>query len=132
MTGLNANHKRRILASFEYADKLLEECLHTPAPGRRPLFSGYVQDLSPSESHWVESYADKIREQMSRLLERCGIEAHPPTTLRSWKLRTGLISDTLDAIRNNAVPLDDLIRVRRFVVDGRLSHLKIIHASGRK
>jgi hypothetical protein len=44
----------------------------------------------------------------------------------------GLISDTLEAIRNNAVPLDDPIRVRRFVVDGRLSHLKIIHASRRK
>jgi GTP-binding protein EngB required for normal cell division len=92
MTGLNANHKRRILASFEYADKLLEECLHTPTPGRHPLFSGYVQDLSPSESHWVESYADKIREQMLRLLERCGIEPPSPTTLRSCKLRTGLIS----------------------------------------
>jgi len=92
MNGLNANHKRRILASLEYADKLLEASLHTPAPGRRPLFSGYVQDLSPSESHWVESYTDKIREQMSRLLERCAIEAPPPKTLRSWKLRTGLIS----------------------------------------
>jgi hypothetical protein len=56
------------------------------------VLSGHVQDLSPSESHWVESYVDKIREQMSRLLERCGIEAHPPTTLRSWKLRAGLIS----------------------------------------
>lgn len=44
----------------------------------------------------------------------------------------GLISDTLEAIRNDAVPLEDPIRVRRLFVDGRLSHLKISHASGRK
>jgi hypothetical protein len=44
----------------------------------------------------------------------------------------GLISDTLDAIRKNPAPLDDPIRVHRMFVDGRLSHLKIGHASGRK
>ncbi|MGA2263315.1 MAG: hypothetical protein ABSH28_18010 [Acidobacteriota bacterium] len=44
----------------------------------------------------------------------------------------GLISDTLDAIRNDAASLDDPIRVRRLFVDGRLSHLKIRHASEHK
>ena len=39
----------------------------------------------------------------------------------------GLISDTLNAMRTSAVPLDDPIRVRRWFIDGRLSHLKNRH-----
>ena len=92
MTGLNDNHKRRILTSLQYADKLLEESLRALAPGANPLFSGYVRDLSPAQSRWVESYAGKIREQMSRLLEKCAIEAPSPATFSSGKLRTCLTS----------------------------------------
>jgi GTP-binding protein EngB required for normal cell division len=92
MTGLNDNHKRRILTSLQYADKLLEESLHALAPGARPLFSGYLQDLSPAESRQVASYAVKIREQMSRLMHKCGIEISSPGTFATGKLRTCLTS----------------------------------------
>jgi GTP-binding protein EngB required for normal cell division len=92
MTGLNENHKRRILTSLQYADKMLEDSLHALAPGARPLFSGYIQDLSPAASRRVGSYAAKIREQMSRLLHKCGIEPPAPGTYASWKLRTCITS----------------------------------------
>ena len=72
MTGLNDNHKRRILTSLQYADRLLEESLRALVPGERPLFSGYLQDLSAAECRRVTSYAAKIREQMSRLMQKCG------------------------------------------------------------
>jgi hypothetical protein len=114
MTGLNHNHKRRILSSLEYADKLLEECLHTPAPGKRPLFSGHVQDLAERGCKGLLGRA--IAAEVQRLCR-----GNP-----------GLISDTLNAIQSNAVPLDDPIRVRRLFIDGRLSHLKIRHASEHK
>jgi GTP-binding protein EngB required for normal cell division len=92
MTGLSDNHKRRILTSLQYADKLLAESLQALTPGAHPLFSGHVQDLSPSQSRWVESYAARIRKQMSVLLERCQIELPSATTLSSGKLRTNLTS----------------------------------------
>jgi len=92
MTGLNDNHKRRILTSLQYADKLLEESLHALAPGARPLFSSYLQDLSPAESRRVASYAEKIREQMSRLMHKCGIELPSTGTFSTGKLRTCLTS----------------------------------------
>jgi hypothetical protein len=92
MTGLNDNYRRRILTSLQYADKLLTESLHVLAPGARPLFSGYAQDLSPSEARCVENYTAKIREQMARLLENCGIERSSPAMPSSGKIRTGLIS----------------------------------------
>lgn len=79
MTGLSDNHKRRILTSLQYADKLLEESLHALAPGARPLFSGFLQDLSPAEARRVESYAVKIREQMSRLMHKCGSRKPDPS-----------------------------------------------------
>ncbi len=92
MTGLNDNYRRRILTSLQYADKLLTESLHVLAPGARPLFTGFAQDLSPSEARCVESYTAKIREQMGRLLESCGIERSSPAMPSSGKIRTGLIS----------------------------------------
>ncbi len=92
MTGLNDNYRRRILTSLQYADKLLTESLHALAPGAKPLFSGYAQDLSPSEARCVESYTAKIREQMARLLESCGIERSSPAMPCSGKIKTGLIS----------------------------------------
>jgi len=92
MTGLSDNHKRRILTSLQYADKLLADSLQALTPGAHSLFSGYVQDLSPSQSRWAESYAAKIREQMSVLLKTCGIEPPPPAAASSGKLRTSLTS----------------------------------------
>jgi hypothetical protein len=92
MTGLNDNYKRRILTSLQYTDKLLEDGLHALAPGAKPLFSGFVQDLSAAETRCVENYARKIREQMGKLLERCHIELSVPAIPSSGKLRTGLNS----------------------------------------
>jgi len=92
MTGLSDNYKRRILTSLQYADKLLQENLNAMAPGARPLFSGYVKDLSPDEARCVESYTRKIREQMARLLENCCIERSSPATPSRGKIRTGLNS----------------------------------------
>jgi hypothetical protein len=92
MSGLNDNHKRRILTSLQYADKLLQENLHALAPGAQPVFGGYVQDLSPSQRSLVEGYTRKIREQMCRLLIKCGVELPKPSTFVSGKLRTGVTS----------------------------------------
>ena len=92
MTGLNDNHKRRILTSLQYADRLLEESLRALAPGERPLFSSYLQDLSAAECRRVASYAAKIREQMSRLMHKCGIEFPSSSAFATGKLRTCLTS----------------------------------------
>jgi GTP-binding protein EngB required for normal cell division len=102
MAGLNENHKRKILSTLRYADKLLGDSLHVLAPSSRSLFSRYVDDILPAQYHWVEDYAEKIREQMGRLLERFEIERRPPTTLSSWTLRTNLI--TLDIALEDIYP----------------------------
>lgn len=92
MAGLNENHKRKILSTIQYADELLSESLNLLGATGGALRPRFVRDVSASESHWVESYAGKIREQMSRLLERFEITVSSPNTLSSWALRTKLMS----------------------------------------
>lgn len=92
MTGLSHNHKRRILTSLQYADKQLDASLHSLAPSSQPLFSGYIQDLSPARARYVECYAEKIRRQMTRLLEKCDIEVPSPSTSAMGRVRTSLTS----------------------------------------
>ncbi len=92
MTGLSHNHKRRILTSLQYADKQLDASLHSLAPSSQPLFSGYIQDLSPAQARYVECYAEKIRRQMTRLLEKCDIEVPSPSTSAMGRVRTSLTS----------------------------------------
>jgi hypothetical protein len=48
--------------------------------------------MSGSEVHWVESYVEKIRDQIYGLLQRFEVDLPPPTTSASWILKTGLIS----------------------------------------
>jgi GTP-binding protein EngB required for normal cell division len=92
MAGLNENHKRKLLASLQYADRLLQESLGVLTPVSRLLFSRYLPDISPAEQHWIENYADKIREQLAALLRRFDAPPSPPSLLTSWAIRTNLIS----------------------------------------
>jgi GTP-binding protein EngB required for normal cell division len=92
VAGLNENHKRRLVAAFEHADELLNRSLDAVAPSRPGQFSRYVHDMSSSDLHWVESYVDKIRDQIYRLMQRFQVEVPSPSIASSWALKTGLIS----------------------------------------
>jgi hypothetical protein len=90
MSGLNDNHKRRILATFQYIDKLLEESLAASRPAARPLFPRLIQDISPAQFYRIESCAEKMREQMARLMSRVETPPDENPTPASWALRTNL------------------------------------------
>lgn len=102
MTGLNENHKRRILVSLQYADSLLQDSLNLLTSGSQLLFPRAVPNLSSADFHWIESYAQKIREQMTRLTERLDLKAPPPSSPSSWILRTNLT--TLDVALEDLYP----------------------------
>lgn len=91
MSGLNEHHKRRILSTFQHIDRLIEESLTELRPDSRLLFPRLVQDLSSAQLHWIESYAQKIREQMGALIGRFEMEFEDQTTPASWMLRTNLV-----------------------------------------
>jgi len=92
MSGLNENHKRRLLAAFQYMDKLLSQSKSAVASNPSGLYSSYIRDMSESESLWVESSIEKIRERLSGLLKQFHVELPLPSTPASWILRTNLTS----------------------------------------
>jgi len=74
---LNEAQKRHLLASYQYADKLLSEVesILSAANSRSP-FPRYRPDLSPVQVKIIEDYVARLRAQMVRTLSGLGIE--PP------------------------------------------------------
>ncbi len=82
-TGLNDPQKHHLLASCQYADKLLSEVeaiLH--ADDSKSIFPKYAGTLAPAQVRVVEDYVARIRAQILRALQSQGIaipEAPFPT-----------------------------------------------------
>jgi hypothetical protein len=89
---LNENHKRRLLAAFQQMDKLLSQSKNAMASKPSGLYARYIHDISESESRKIDSSIEKIREQISGVLERFQIVFPPPSTPASWILKTNLTS----------------------------------------
>jgi hypothetical protein len=92
VAGLGENHKRRILATFQYADELLSQSLSARATAQTDLQSRGVQDFTPSELLRVESDMERIRQQMRSFLERFQIALPGRSTPSRWILKTNLTS----------------------------------------
>ncbi len=92
MPDLNENHRRRLLAAFQYADDLLMQTLNAVAPARPGVYRRTFQDMSPARLRMVEDYFEKIREQIRALVARFQIKVPPPSTPASWIVRTNLTS----------------------------------------
>jgi len=90
VSGLNENHKRKILASIQYANRLLEECLQSSDGPQHPSLSECLQDLSPAQLSRVYSHIKDIRSKFVKLIEKFKIEPETPRLRRSWKIRANL------------------------------------------
>ncbi|MGQ9632952.1 MAG: dynamin family protein [Bryobacteraceae bacterium] len=76
---LNESHRRRLLASAQYADKLLgeiEEILKS-SDSKSP-FLKYRPDLTLHQARLIRSYAARFREHLARVLEAAGVERPGP------------------------------------------------------
>ena len=102
VSGLNENHKRRLVSAFKHADVLLSRSLDVVKPARPGKYSSCVQDTSTSEVCWVESYIEKIRDRLYGLLQKFEIELPPPSTRASWTLKVALT--TLDLALEELYP----------------------------
>ncbi|MCL6545439.1 MAG: dynamin family protein [Bryobacteraceae bacterium] len=77
--GLNESHRRRLLASAQYADKLLgeiEEILKS-SDSKSP-FLKYRPDITLHQARLIRSYAARFREHLARVLEAAGVERPGP------------------------------------------------------
>lgn len=75
---LNEHHRRRLLVSCEYVDRLLMdiEAVLKAGSSRSP-FPRYVQDLTSTEQAVLETQIAKIRTQLLEFLQSQHIEVRP-------------------------------------------------------
>jgi GTP-binding protein EngB required for normal cell division len=91
MPSLNESQRRSILSSFLDIHHRMAEMEAMIAQGTiRSPFSGYVNDLSPSESKVVEDYFARIRSAMLARLREAGIRLEVRRTSLRWSLQVGL------------------------------------------
>ena len=74
---LNEAQQRRLIATFQHADKLLSEIEHIlSASASKSPFPKYVSDLTPAQERVVRDYIARIRGQVMRVL--AGLDIHVP------------------------------------------------------
>ena len=88
---LNENHRRHLLASCVYVDRLLADIdtVVATADSASP-FARYVNDLSPALARVVRDYLTRLRTDMLRVLERHHAMPESPRISAVHAIRTAL------------------------------------------
>lgn len=82
LTGLTDNHARSLLASIQYAAKLLRECDDAlDASAGREVLPRYSGTVPAPTAKITRDYLDRLREQLRRTM--AAIDLHPPSPNRS-------------------------------------------------
>jgi hypothetical protein len=76
--GLTENHERGLLASVQYASKLIRDCEEILAASNRPSpLNRYTGGLTPPQRKIVEAYLHRRQQQLLRALDAAGISPPP-------------------------------------------------------
>jgi hypothetical protein len=128
LQGLTDNHARSLLASVQYAARLIRDCEEAlaGAAGSDPL-SRYTKALSTPQEKIARDYLAKLREQLLRALRALGIDPPVPSVSAVRALQTALLflDDTFEEMRGRylagygSVPPD-----AERVLDGVVSELQ--------
>jgi GTP-binding protein EngB required for normal cell division len=92
-TGLNENHKRHLLQTFEHVDHVLEDALQALRSADVPSpFARYVPDSLPVQRRVLGDYIARLRGVMAQMLERQGIALPKPRVSSLWAFHTTLLT----------------------------------------
>jgi GTP-binding protein EngB required for normal cell division len=87
----NKNHKRYLLATFQYIDKLLAQAASNLGPVEgNLLFPPCVPDASPTQRQVISDYMASFRNTAKRFLETAQIHRDEPVKGALWSLRVSL------------------------------------------
>jgi hypothetical protein len=125
--GLTENHERSLLASVQYAAKLIRDCddVLVGAGGSDPL-SRYTKALSAPQEKIARDYLLRLREQLLRALHALGAEP-PPSIGAVHALRTALmfLDDTFEEMRGRYLRgYGDVPAEAERVLDGVVSEMQ--------
>lgn len=91
-SGLNDNHRRHLLSTFEHVDKLLTDALQAMACAESPSpFQRCLPDSLPVQRKVIGDYITRLRGTMVRSLEKQGIAVPKPQISSLWSFRSTLL-----------------------------------------
>jgi Predicted GTPases len=92
ITGLNKNHQRHLITTYQYVDKILSEMegILREAQSNSP-FETYVADATPVQSRVIEDYILRIRQVMMGFLRDHDIALDNPRISAIWGARASLV-----------------------------------------
>ena len=112
--GLTENHERSVLASIQYAGRLIRDCddVLAGSNGSDPL-SRYTKALSAPQEKIARDYLFRLGEQLLRALQAIGIQPPAPSIGAVHALSTALmfLDDTFEQMRDQY--LHGMARCRR-------------------
>jgi len=100
--GLTENHERGLLASVQYAAKLIRDCEEILAASDRPSpLNRYKGGLTPPQRKIVEDYLHRLHQQLLRFLDAVGISPAPARISAVHALATAMmfVEDALEEMR---------------------------------
>ena len=96
-SGLNENHKRHLLLTFEHVDKQLGDALHElNSAGQPSPFQRRIPDSLPIQRKVMADYLARFRRIMTDILERFDIQPRKPTVSAVWAFRVAAMYAKVD------------------------------------
>jgi hypothetical protein len=87
---LNEHHRRRLLVSCQYIDRLLSSIENAIADNALTAFPRYIKDMSDQERDNVREQVAKLRTQLLDFLRRWGIGIPEPAISARHSIETSL------------------------------------------
>jgi hypothetical protein len=132
--GLTENHERSLLASVQYAARLIRDCddVLAGSGGSDPL-SRYTKALSAPQEKIARDYLFRLREQLLRALHAVGIQPPPASIGAVHALTTALmfLDDTFEQMRGRYLRgYGDVPAEAERVLDGIVSEMQELTRAG--
>jgi hypothetical protein len=87
---LNEHHRRRLLVSCQYIDRLLSSIENAVADHALTAFPRYIRDINAEERNEVRKEVAKLRGQLLEFLRRWGIATPEPAISARHSIETSL------------------------------------------
>lgn len=135
MPGLNENHRRHLLLTFQHVDESLTRVfMASTAKDTDSPFPPFKYNVRPDQHRLIAGYLRSLRQTMARILRTHGIAITEPEISALWAFRSALMgaTTTIEELRPQYMvgygPLDESARTDLETISAELLRL-IAHLS---